>query len=549
MKVKKKTRFLFICLFVVCLALVGCQQDNESGSESQGKETSSANQVLKVSANDIATINTLGSYDVPSSIVMNNIFEGLYRLDENNEPTPGIAKSYEVSDDQLSYTFKLREGAEWSNGTPVTAHDFEYAWKRAHSSSTLSPFSYLMAPLKNSIAIQTKDHELFDKVDELGIKATDDYTLQVELENPSPYFLSLLTTPVFFPQNQEFVESQGENYALGTDHLIYNGPFTLEDWKQGASWTYKKNKDYWDAESVAIDSIEANVINDTATAVNMFESGELDAIGLSAEFVDQYSSTPEYKSSLDPTVYFIRMNQQNKYLANVNIRKALDLGWNKKDIESILNNGSLAAHFVVPKEFTKDESGKDFRAKYDGFNETNTQEATEYWNKGLKELGVKEIELELLSYDSDITKTVAQYVKNQLEKNLPGLTLNVNQQPSKQKLDLEAKQDYELSYSGWSPDYHDPISFLEIFHTNNPYNWMNFSNKEFDQLIDAAYKETDIAKRWGNLQEAERILIEENAAVSPMFQAGKTTLTKTNVKGIADHPYGGNKTYKWVKIN
>lgn len=551
---KKKALSYFLLLAALMFALVGCQKESTDGESptpgDKGKDTDTpaVEQVINVSSNDIATLNTLGSFDQPSSIVMNNIFEGLYRLDPENQPIPGMAESHEVTDDQKTYTFHLRQDAKWSNGTPVTAHDFTYAWKKAMKSDTLSPYSYLMAPIKNANAVQNPSDPLYDQVDEIGVKATDDYTLVVELENPTSYFLSLLTTPAFFPQNQEFVEAQGDQYALSVENLIYNGPFVLENWKQGASYTYKKNADYWDAANVKIETINANIIKETSTAVNMYEAGELDYIGLTAEFVDQYAADPGFSTYLDSTIYFIRMNQRNEYLANANIRKALDLGWNKKDLETILNNGSIAAGYVVPAEFAFDTNGNDFRSKYSTFNPTDLDKAVEYWNKGLEELGVDSITLELLNYDSETNKTIAQYVKNQLEKNLPGLTLNINQQPSKQKLDLEASQDYDLSYSGWAPDYQDAISFVEIFHSGNPYNWMDFANEEVDRLIDNAYTEADAAKRWSDLQEAERIILEELAGVSPMYQTGATTLTKPNVKGIARHPYGAFLSFQWTYV-
>ena len=547
---RKKAWSLLVLLMALTVALAACSSDSSNGKEKNGKETdgSKKEQVLNLAANDIATLNSLGSYEAGSSVVMSNIFEGLYRLDEESKPVEGIAESHDVSDDQKKYTFHLRKDAKWSNGTPVTAHDFEYAWKKALGAETLSPFSYLMGPIKNAYAIQTPNDPLYNKPDELGVKATDEYTLEVELDNPTPYFLSLVTIPVYYPQNKDFVEAQGDQYALGTDKMIYNGPFILDNWKQGASWTYKKNPDYWDAKNVKLETINATVLKETSTAVNMYEAGQLDTVGVTAEFVDQYKSSEEFSTYLDSTIYFIRMNQQNKNLANVNIRKALDFGWDKQGLEKILNNGSVPAGYVVPKEFAFDEEGKDFRSKYESFNQPDIDQAVEYWNKGLEELGTDKMTLELLSYDAESTKTIAQYVKNQLEKNLPGLTININQQPSKQKLDLETKQEYDLSYSGWAPDYQDAISFVEIFHSANPYNWMNFSNPEVDTLIDSSYAEADSKKRWNNLQEAEKIILEDLAGVSPMFQSGAAMLQKPYVKGIARHPYGTGASYKWAYI-
>ncbi len=547
---QKKPWSLIVVLMALMVTMAACSSYSSNGNGKNGKETggSKKEQVLNLTANDIATLNSLGSYEAGSTVVMSNIFEGLYRLDEESKPVEGIAESHDVSDDQKKYTFHLRKNAKWSNGTPVTAHDFEYAWKKAVGAETLSPFSFLMAQIKNASAIQTPSDPLYNKPDKLGVKATDDYTLEVELDNPTPYFLSLVTIPVYYPQNKEFVEAQGDQYALGTDKIIYNGPFILNNWKQGTSWTYKKNPDYWDAKNVKLETINATVLKETSTAVNMYEAGQLDAVGVTAEFVDQYKSSDEFSTHLDSTIYFIRMNQQNKNLANVNIRKALYIGWDKQGLEKILNDGSVPAGYVVPKEFVFDEEGNDFRSKYESFNKTDIDQAVEYWNKGLEELGVDKMTLEFLSYDAESTKTVAQYVKNQWEKNLPGLTININQQPNKQKLELETKQEYELTYSGWVPIYQDAITLLEIFHSENAYNWMNFSNPKVDALIDSSYSEADTKKRWNNLQEAEKIILEDLAGVSPMFQNGTAILQKPYVKGIARHTYGTGVSYKWAYI-
>ncbi|KIL74002.1 Oligopeptide ABC transporter [Bacillus badius] len=244
------------------------------------------------------------------------------------------------------------------------------------------------------------------------------------------------------------------------------------------------------------------------------------------------------------------MNQKNKNLSNVNIRKAIDMGWDKKGAaEKLLNNGSIPAHYLVPKDFTFDEGKKDFRAKYEGFNTEGVEKAQDHWQKGLKELGVKNLELELLSYDSEDRKKISEYVKNQLEKNLPGLTVNINQQPNKQKLALESSLQYDLSYSGWTPDFQDPITFIDLYVSDGPYNWSNFSNKKFDQLVMKAKADpSDLKERWRNLQEAEKILIEEEAAISPMYQSGSAQLRKQYVKGYIAHPFGVGASYKWVEI-
>lgn len=552
----KMNRIILILMLFVSSFLAGCYggESKKSTSEEQpssSTDDNSSEQVLNlVEGGELPTLDTLGLFDALSSRTMNNIFEGLYRLDDSHAPIPGMAESHELSEDGKVYTFHIRSDVKWSNGTPVTANDFEYAWKKAINPETLSTYSYLFNDIKNAVAIQDSENSLYGKVEEFGIKVIDDHTFQVELDHPVPYFLSLITYPVFFPQNKEFVESQEDKYALETENLIYNGPFVLDSWEHEVGWVYKKNPDYWDADTVKLDTINVKVVKEPATRVNLYDTGKIDLTEITSEFIDQYSNTADYSTLLKPEVFFIRMNQNNKYLANVNIRKAIDMGWDKKAAaESLLNNGSVPATYLVPKDFAFDESGKDFRAKYQGFNEEGVEKAKEYWEKGLKELGVEKIELEFLSYDNEERKRVSEYFKNQLETNLPGLTITINQQPNKQKLELESSMEYDLTYSGWGPDFQDPITFIDLYLSDGSYNWSNYVNENFDRLVmEAKTNPTDTAKRWENMQEAERILVEEDAAISPMYQSGLAQLRKPYVKGYVAHPFGVFASYKWTYI-
>lgn len=552
-KMKIKSSIFIILMIFISSFLSGCYGGESKKTVSENKpnktEGKKTEQVLNLAeGGEIPTLDTLGLFDALSSRTMNNIFEGLYRLDEKSKPIPGMAEKYDVSKDGKVYTFHIRTNEKWSNGTPVTAKDFEFAWKRALHPDTLSPNSYLFNDIKNAAEIQDKESSLYGKVNELGIKAVDDHTFQVELKQPIPYFISLITYPLFFPQNKDFVESQGDKYALEVKNLIYNGPFVLDSWEHEAGWVYKKNPDYWDADTVKLEQINVKVVKEIATKVNLYEAGQIDLTEISSEYVNQFKNSPDYSTLLKPEIFFIRMNQKNKYLANVNIRKAIDMGWDKKAAaESLLNNGSIPAYYLVPKDFSFDADGKDFRSKYSGFNQDGIEKAKEYWEKGLKELGIKGMELEFLSYDSEDRKKVSEYIKNQLEKNLPGMKIKINQQPNKQKLELESNQRYDLTYSGWSPDFQDPITFIDLYLSNGPNNWSSYKNKEFDRLVMAAKNNpSNLKVRWENLQEAERILIEEDAAISPMYQSGLVQLTKPYVKGYFFHPF--SISYKWTSI-
>lgn len=483
-----------------------------------------------------------------SETILQNLYEGLFKLDADDNIVEGIVDTYDVSEDGSTYTFHLKE-AVWSNDEPVTADDFVYAWKRNMHPETFSPHAYLMGPVKNAAPIQDPDSELYGKVDELGVKAVDASTLEVQLDNTVPYFTELLAHPVFYPQNEKFVAEQGEQYALEPENLITNGPFVLDSWEHDQKWVLKKNAKYWNADTVKLDEVNFKVAKDTATEVNLYETDTIDVATLSSEFVDVYKDHAEYTTSLKSEVYFLRMNQKNPHLANVNIRKAIDMGWDKEQsAESILKNGSKAAYWLVFPGFVETTNGGDFRDSFGDLNKGTVEEAQELWEKGLGELGISEMSLELLSYDDGQRKSVAEYMKNQLEKNLPGLKITINQQPNKQKLALEDVQDYDLSHSGWRNDIADPVEFLSVFLSDGPYNWQDFKNDQFDQFVKKAMVDfSDNDQRTVELQEAEDILIGQQAAISPMYQAGSSRLVKPHVKGFVAHAKN-TYSYQWVTI-
>lgn len=558
---KTKLTVLLAFLLVGMVVLAGCFQGNtttekepDGTTEEDGAVNDGVSQdeqiVNLIAGGNIPTLRTNGRIDGLSSTMMSNIFEGLYRFGPENDIIEGIAHDVDISDDGYIYTFHLREDAKWSNGTPVTAHDFIYAWRKALHPDTISPHATLMNEIKNAREVQDPNSSLYGKVEELGLKAVTDHTLEVELSVPIPYFLNLVTHPVYYPQNEEFVEAQGDNYALEPEHLIANGPFVMTAWQQDASWVLERNDHYWDHENVRLDAIHFNVVKDDATAVNLYEVGEVDMVNLSAGFVDLFEDHENFSTSLQFEMYFLRLNQKNEYLANRNIRKAIDMAWNKVEAaELILKNGSKPIYYLIPEEFIIGPDGSDFRDKYGSFNTGGLEEAKEYWEKGLAELGTDSIALELLSYDDDQRSTVAEYIRHQLQTNLPGLTININQQPNNVKLELEDRLDYDISHSGWRGSVQDAAYFLEVFLSDGPYNWQNFKNDRYDELVRKAQTDmSDPAERFAIMQEAEKILIEEEVVISPMYQAGTARLIQPYVKGFVAHP-NTTFSYKWMYVD
>ncbi|WP_338651977.1 peptide ABC transporter substrate-binding protein [Lysinibacillus sp. Y5S-8] len=556
----KKTKWLVVLLGLMLIVLVGCygKENNTSGNTTNSNESDNAStdegdntaaqELHLVATGDLTTMSSLGSVDALAVTAMNSVFEGLYRIGPENTPVPGMAESHEISEDGTVYTFKIRKDAVWSNGSPVTAHDFEYAWKRAINPETQAIYSYLMLDIKNAANVQTEEDPLYGKVEGIGIKALNDETLEVQLNAPIPYFISLTTYAPFFPLNEEFTESQGDQYALEAANMIYNGPFQMESWQHGQGWTFVKNESYWDKDTVKLTKITQKIVKDTATAVNLYEAGEIDTAELSSEYVAQYKDSPEYSTFLKPNTYFIRINHENQYLANQNIRKAIDLAWDKQGFaDVILQDGSIPAYYLVPQGLSTDDKGNDFRDGNGDMNKTDIELAKELWATGKKELGVDQVKLEFLTYDRAESKKAAEFIKNQLETNLEGLELTINMQPNKQKLALEGAVDFDLDYGGWGPDYQDPMTYIELFESTAYYNQSNYKNEKVDALIKQAKTTSDVTERWELMQQAEKLMMED-VAFAPTFQKGLSRLTKPYVKNLYEHPFSADISYKWVEI-
>ncbi len=552
MKFNKRTWVLIVAA-LASLVLAACGSSKDGGKNG-GSAKDDENVFHFVNGDTIPTMDSSKATDEFAFQFLSATMEGLYRLGEDGTTVEGIAKSHDVSEDGLTWTFHLRDNAKWSNGDPVTAHDFVYAWQRAVDPNTGSEYGpYMMGDvIKN--ATEISNGEL--PVEELGVRAEDDYTLVVELANPTPYFETLITFGTFYPLNKKFVEEKGDKYATSTENLLFNGPYKLVNWESTSEkWEIVKNEDYWDADAVKMDKITFVVLKDVQTRVDLYEKGEVDKIDLSSSQVDIYSTHEDFNITLASSVSYLKMNQvrngEQTPLANKNIRKAIMMAFNKEDLANeILNNGSIAATGLIPKDFvTVPSTGKDFREQNGDLAVYDPELARQYWEKGLQELGVDSLEIEFLGGDTDTSKVMNEYLANQLETNLPGLKINLKQVPFEQRLDANASQDYELQFAGWGPDYLDPYTFMSLWITDGGNNKMGYSNPEYDRLLEEAQTTLalDPESRYENLLKAEQILFED-AAIAPIYQKGVAQLIRPKVGGIYDNSFGASYEWKWAYV-
>ncbi|HFJ9466367.1 peptide ABC transporter substrate-binding protein [Bacillus sp. FSL L8-0199] len=543
----KKVTSIVASIIGASLLLTACSsEDKEAKNNAKAIDKNETKQSISLPyIAEIPTMDVTKATDSESMNVMRNVFEGLYILGEDNKLIPGVAKSYEVSKDKKTYTFHLRD-SKWSDGTPVTAADFVFSWKRAVNPNTASEYAFLFFDIKNAKRINSKELP----VDQLGVKAIDDKTFEVQLEQPVPYFIDLTTFATFLPINEKYFESQGKQYGLEANQLVYNGAFTLDNWKHEQGFQLKKNPNYWDAKAVKLDKINFDIVKDKSTEINLYESGQIDRVGLTGEFVDKYKNSSDFKERPEVTMQFLRMNQKNEVLKNKHARLAISQAMNKKAfVDTVLNNGSLPAVGFIPANFAKGSDGKDFRKENGDLVKDDVNAAKESWKKARQELKKEQITLEMLTSDNAIAKKNAEYFKGELEKNLEGLTVHVKPQPRKQQIQLLLNSDYDLGVDVWGPDIPDPITFLDLFTTDSTYNFDKYSNKQYDELIQQV--KTDLAgdenARWETLKRAEKILLEDGA-VAPLFQQGRSYLQRSSIKGIVTNDFGGEFNYKWAEV-
>lgn len=525
------------------LAVPGCGVFGGSGGGGGGGGGSSKAVAINLEQT-IRDLDSAVTTDSVSTEILLNVMSGLYRLNADTSPVPDMAESVDISEDGLDYTFTLRDGVTWSNGDPVTSQDFKYAWLRAIDPETGSQYSYIITTFVKGAAEFNSDE---GSADDVAVETPDDKTLKVTLLSPAPYWLGLTSFFTYLPQNQKFVESKGDKYALSPDALIYNGPYKLTEYNPTNGVVVVKNEDYWNADNVEIEKVDAKIVKETDTAVNLYESGQLDVTVIDSEFVTEYKDTPDLVTITQFATGWLQPNFDLPLFQNENIRKAIQLGVNSAALnDKILNNGSKPATGIVPDGIAG--PGKETFREAEGptMPDYDPDEAKQLFQKGVEESG-ESPEFELLSDDDSLSRDLATLIQSDLQK--MGAKVSVNVQPFSSRLQLETDGKFDLSNTAWIADYDDPMTFLDYFESTSPYNTFNYKNARYDELVGGAKEETDDAKRMDMLLEAEKILVTEDAAVSPWRFYGSAYLVQPDaLSKFVDQPYGGGKDYSYWKL-
>ena len=537
----KKLLSMVLCA-MMALTLAGC---GGSGGDSSTYTFSSEL--------DIKNLDSSDADDGCSFTAMHAVIDGLMKTDKKGNIVNGVASSSEVSDDGLTHTYKIRKDAKWANGDPVTANDFVYAWHRIFQKK--GQYYYMFC---DGIASIVGAQEMSDKIDNeeditdadldaMGVKAVDDKTLEVTTTTRVSFFDELMSFPCFYPINEKFCEKQGDKYGKSAKTILGNGAFTMTNWEPGSVAEFEKNDKYYDAKTVKIDKLVMKLVQDPKVAAQAFEAGETDFAPINSDLVDKYKKDDSFKQINEGYLFYISVNFQNSDLANLNVRKAISLAINRKDLcENVLKDGSQVAGGFIPFGLATSPDGVDFRKDSGNFTSYDKKKAQESLDEGLKELGKDQITLRI-TYGTDESPmdVFATYLQNALSK-LDGIKVEMVATTKQDRIYNKQKNgDFDLATTRWGPDYGDPTTYLTMGISTNGNNYGKYTNSELDALMDKVSNESDANTRWQEMIDAEKIMMDDLCYI-PVFEKGTATLQNKDVKGLVIRPVGVPYTFQYV---
>ncbi|RND34968.1 peptide ABC transporter substrate-binding protein [Lacticaseibacillus paracasei] len=506
------------------------------GSKSSSSSSETFNRMEK---DVISTMDNAHITDVISGQAAVDTGDGLYRY-KGKKLEPAVAtKVVKPTNNGLTYTFNLRK-TKWSNGDPVTAKDFVFAWKRAADPKTKSEYAYLFSGIKNADDITAGKKA----ASTLGVKAEGDYKLVVTMDRPVPYFSTMMVNPVFFPLNQKTVDKYGKKFGTQSKYLVFNGPFKLTNWNgTGNSWDEVKNTSYWNAKQVKLDKIHVQVVKDSNTAANLFATKKLDDAVLTGEIAKQHAKDKDYVGDKQGRTTYLDMNEEKvPDFKNLKLRQAVAMAINRDEFANkVIGDGSFGISTITPENSgSNPKTGEDFSKEAAKESKTvqtyDVKKAKQLWAEGLKEVGKSGEDVTLTTDDTDVAKKSAEYLQSALEQ-LPGMKVSISSVPFKTRIQRSLDGSAQFILSGWQGDFPDPISFLDLYTTGNTYNFSHWSNKQYDDLIKAS-KGTDAnseTKRYDDLLKAQELLSKESP-VATLYQTVQGHLRNPKLKGATFSP-------------
>jgi oligopeptide ABC superfamily ATP binding cassette transporter, binding protein len=540
----KSKGFKFLALaLATALTLTACgggggTSDTGGGEKKADNNTPAATDVATPQVNRIVSSNMAepGTLDpakargTHESWPLQHLFVGLTRVNKDGKVENALADKIEISEDGKVYKVTLKDGLKWSDGNPITAEDFEFAWKRVLDPKMESQYAYQLY----YIAGAEEYNKGKGKADSVGVKAVDAKTLQVTLKQPTAYFDSLMGFYTYYPVSKKVVEANAD-WAKDPKTLVSNGAFTLKDWTHNSKIVMDKNPNYYEADKVKIDGIDLDIIEDQSTVYQKYVAGEYNmVVELPTEVTAKLRAEKNPELVIGPNValYYYNLNPAVKPLNNVKVRKALSLALDRKVItDQITQGGQLPATAIVPPGLL-DDTGKEFSDANKDLIKTDVGEAKKLLTEGLAEekMTPADVKLTILYNTSENHKKIAEAIQQMWNKEL-GINTTLENVEFKVKIDRENAHQFEISRSGWTGDYLDPMTFMDLWITGASNNYVNYSNPEYDKLVKEAQTSTDQKLRMDNMKKAEKMILEDMAIV-PIYFYTHPYAVKPNVKGI-----------------
>lgn len=490
-------------------------------------------------------LNSMLATDQVSGFVLGHIQEGLLRYDADNRLAPAVAERWELGPEGA--TFWLRREARWSDGEPVTAHDFVFAWRNAVDPATASEYASILYPLKNAEAINRGEQAL----ESLGVQALDAHTLEVRFEKPTPYFLGLTAFPTFFPVREDFYRSRGARYAADADDLLFNGAFTLTAWVHGASLRLDKNEHYWDHDRIRLNRIEVPYMtSETRALFNLFKDDKIVLAGLDSETLqDALVQRYRIRKFSDGSVFYLEFNHRaGRPTANKALRQAIQAIYDPAELVNkvIALPGYRPGRSLFPLWLRGVE--RRFRQEYPAPEvRPDPKQAQHYLAQAKDALGLDTIPpLVLLTDNSPGAARQAEYLQNLFKTKL-GLSLRIDRQTFKQRLAKMTAGDFDLVAAGWGPDFDDPITFGDLFASWNENNRGRYRNPEYDRWVRVAQTSSDPRERMEAMARLQRILIED-VVILPQYERGLVYVQHPRLEGLVRRVIGTDPDFSGARV-
>ena len=530
----KKLTLLVSMIFLAGL-FVACGEKKTSTAASTGS-------VLHVQVGPSPeTIDPALNSAVDGANMIIHAYEGLLKFDRDNNIVAGLAEKWEQSEDGLTWTFHLRPNLKWSDGSPLTAEDFVYSWKRVADPDTAAPYGY---DLLNMITGFEEASE--SDLDKLGVEATDKNTFVVHLISPCIYFDKIAAFAVLVPVQKATIEANGDGWTVNPKTYITCGPYYMTEFTDGSQIVFTKNPNYWDAKSITFDTIVWHLIEDSNTAYNAYNQNVVQLIkDVPTEEIPALRGNGEFYVEPIMGTYYVTFNTQKAPFDNPKVREALSLAIDRNHVATTIMQGTFSAakNFVGPG-ISDAKTGSSFeqvtKATYgDHFNTDNYAADLEKAKKLLAEAGYPEGKgfpaFEYLTNDAAYHKPVAEYL--QAAWGELGLTMKVNVQEWKTVTADRRSGNFDVARNGWVYDWDDPSNMINLLETGNGNNDGKYSSAEFDKFVDLARMSTNVEEHYKYLHEAEQVLLND-AAMAPVAYYNEFWLQKTNLKGTWHSPYG-----------